>query len=119
MPFYDVHGLRSDGRGTLNYTITGTDSETNAANLNVYQAGVEANVNYQRFPHQLGHENLGEFPDYTSGTLTQQFRRQDVNPGEDYAIRVQELKSNVKWRVNDVPKVRVDVWGSKKRAIAR
>ena len=64
-PFYDIDGLRSDGRRTLNYTITGTDAETNAANLNYYRPGVEANVNYQRFPHNLGHENLGEFPDYT------------------------------------------------------
>ncbi len=110
-PFYDFDGLHSDGQRTLNYTITGTDAETNAANLNFYRPGVEVNANYIRFPHQLGHENLGEFPDYTSPSSTEQFRRQDVNAGDDYAIRVQELKANVKWKVNDVLKVRVDVWG--------
>ena len=60
-PFYDFDGLHSDGQRTLNYTITGMDADTNAANLNFYQPGVEVNVNYQRFPHDLGHENLGEF----------------------------------------------------------
>ncbi len=125
-PFYDVDGLRSDGQRTLNYTITGTDSETNAVNLNFYRPGVEANVNYQRFPHDLGHENLGEFPFYTPNTpplpyippslspntgANTQFREQDLNPGEDSAIRVQEVKSNFKWKVNDNLKVRLDVWG--------
>ena len=78
--------------------------------MNFYRPGVEANAEYQRFPHQLLHENLGEFPNFDA-TGAQQFRRQDVNPGEDYAIRVQELKANFKWRVNDVVKVRLDVFG--------
>jgi hypothetical protein len=124
-PFYDVDGLHSDGRRTLNYTVTGTDSETNALNLNFYQPGVEANVDYQRFPHLLGHENLGEFPSGTAldnndngaagiHARQQQFLRQDNNIGEDYAFRVQELKSNFKWTVNDSVKVRLDVWGLRK-----
>lgn len=113
-PFYDLDGIHSDGRRTLNYTITGTDAESNAANANYYQNGVQVNANYIRFPHQLRHENLGEFPNYTDPTSTQQFRRQDVNAGEDYAIRVQELKANVKWQISDTLKARVDVWSLKK-----
>ena len=109
-PFYDFDGIRSDGQRTLNYTITGTDAESNAANLNFYRPGLEINADYQRFPHQLLHENLGEFPNYDV-TGTEQFRRQDVNPGDDYAIRVQELKANFKYKVNDALKVRLDVWG--------
>jgi hypothetical protein len=112
-PFYDVDGIRSDGKRTLNYTVTGTDAETNAVNMNFYRPGIQANVDYQRFPHQRLHENLGEFPNFNV-TGAQQFRRQDVNPGEDYAIRVQELKANFKWQVNETAKVRLDVWGMKK-----
>jgi hypothetical protein len=114
-PFYDFDGLSTDGHRTANYTITGTDAETNAANLNYYQPGSEANISFQRFPHQLGHENLGEFPDanqnITGINSAQQFRRQDVNAGEDSAVRVEELKANFKYQVNDVLKVRLDVWG--------
>jgi hypothetical protein len=121
-PFFDIDGIRSDGRRTLNYTITGTDAESNDLNLNFYRPGVEVNVNYQRFPHLLGHENLGEFLYGTqldnndagaSGITTrqQQFLRQDNNIGEDYAIRVQELRSNFKWTINDKLRARLDVWG--------
>ncbi len=114
-PFYDIDGLSTDGRRTVNYTITGTDAETNAVNLNYYQPGAEANINFQRFPHDLGHENLGEFPANTVDAPTfkqgYQFREQDLDPGEDSAIRVQELKANFKWKVNDVLKVRLDLWG--------
>jgi hypothetical protein len=123
-PFYDVDLLRTDGTRTLNLTITGMDQETNAANLNFYRPNVEVNADYQRFPHNYGHENLGEFPGDTpanlqaanSGTDPQnfqkgQFIRQDMNAGEDYAFRVQELKTNFKWRINDDLRVRLDVWG--------
>ncbi len=112
-PFYDVDGIRSDGQRTLNYTITGTDAESNAATLNFYRPGIEANVDYLRYPHQLLHENLGEFPNFDT-TGSQQFRRQDVNAGDDYAIRVQEVKANFKCKVSDILKVRLDVWGMKK-----
>ena len=103
----------------MNYTLTGTDSESDDATLNFYRPGVEANVNYQRFLHDLGHENLSEFPFYTpatppppyTGNNATQFREQDLSPGEDSAVRVQELRSNFKWQVNDVVKVRLDVWG--------
>lgn len=114
-PFFSVDGIHSDGWRTLNYTLNGMDKETTAINVNFYRPDHEINFDYQRFPHNLGHENLGEFPNFTSNSATvplaAQFRRQDANPGEDYAIRVQELKANYKWKVSDGFKVRLDVWG--------
>jgi hypothetical protein len=121
-PFYDVDWLSSDGCRTLNATITGTDSETNAVGMNFYRPGFQANVDYQRFPHNYGHENLGEFvasgpSDNTdngakgTNVRTQQFLRQDLNPGDDYAFRVQEFKSSFKGRLTDDLKLRLDVWG--------
>ncbi|MGD0897308.1 MAG: hypothetical protein ABR915_05685 [Thermoguttaceae bacterium] len=111
-PFYDIDALRSDGCRTLNLTITGMDEETSAATVNFYRPDVQVNVDYQRFIHNYGHDNLGQFTQAsTAGNTDNRFLRQDVNPGEDYAFRVQELKANFKWMINDDLKVRLDVWG--------
>jgi predicted porin len=111
-PFYNVDTLRSDGCRTLNFSMTGTDEETNAASLNYFGPAVEANIEYQRFVHNYGHDNLGQFTDSGStAASTQPLIRQDLNTGEDYAIRVQEFKESFKARLTDDIKVRLDVWG--------
>jgi hypothetical protein len=121
--FYDVDALRSDGTRTLNFSATGTDSETNDLNLHYFGPALEANVNYQGFVHNLGHDNLGQFTD-SGGTNNntdngttganirgQQILRQDLNVGEDYAIRVQELRTSFKGQLTPDLRIRLDVWG--------
>jgi len=121
--FYDVDMLRSNGDRTLNFSATGTDRESNDLNLNYFGPAMEANVNYQGFVHNLGHDNLGQFTD-SGGTNNntdngatgaavrgQQILRQDVNAGEDYAIRVQELRTSFKGQLTPDLKIRLDVWG--------
>ncbi|MGA2064546.1 MAG: hypothetical protein ABSG86_06245 [Thermoguttaceae bacterium] len=126
--FYDVDMLRSNGTRTLDFTANGTDPDANNVYLHYFGPGLagqglEANVNYQSFIHNLGHDNLGQFTD-SGGTNNntdngatganirgQQFLRQDFNPGEDYAIRVQEFKANFKAELTPDLRIRLDVWG--------
>ena len=116
-PMFDIDGIRSNGRRTLNYTLTGMDSETSDAVLNYYQPGFQADVQYQRFPHRLNHDPLLQFTDVFDPAKPADFNvvKQDLNVGKDYAIRVQELKSSFKGRLTDDIKVRLDVWGMDKQ----
>jgi hypothetical protein len=117
-PFFDVDGFRSNGKRTLDYTITGTDNESTAARLDFYQPRFRANLDYQRYPHQLGHDPLNQFVDVNrANNLPQdsfQTVKEDLNVGQDYAIRVQELKARFKGQVTKDLKVRLDVWGMEK-----
>lgn len=115
-PFFDVDGLRSDGEKTLDFTVTGTDNESTKANLSYYRPGFEANVEYDRFLRQLGHDPMDQFTDVNATPKPAQYNvvREDLNVGRDYAIRVQELKANFKGQLTEYMKVRLDVWGMSK-----
>jgi hypothetical protein len=112
-PFFDVDGIRSDGNKTLDYTVTGTDTETTDARFNYYQPGFGANVDYQRYPRRLEHNPLNQFTDVFDKNKPADFNvvKQDMNVGQDYAIRVQQLKASFKGRLTDNVKVRLDLWG--------
>jgi hypothetical protein len=115
-PFWDLDGLSSDGRQTLNYYGTGTDNESSKAGLNYYRGDFRANVDYERFIHRLDHDPLSNMPD-TDAALTSIYPRvmkSDLNVGQDYVMRVQELNASFKGKLSDNLKARLDVWGMQK-----
>jgi hypothetical protein len=117
--FWDVDGLSSDGTRTLNFTATGNDQETTLGKLYVYTPGFEANVDYERFIHRLDHDPLDNIANTTPAVVAStvpapKIIKQDLNLGQDYAVRVQELNTSFKKDISDNLRVRLDVWGMEK-----
>ncbi len=128
-PFWDADGFSSDGTRTVGITATGTDNETTYAKVYFFQNNLTATLDYERFLHRLDHDPLKDmpnlfqpfppFPDGRSlpnnpGGNDPLVMKQDINVGRDYAIRVQEFKSTIKWVATDNFRARVDVWGMEK-----
>ncbi len=128
-PFWDVDGLSSNGTRTLGITATGNDQETTLGKVHYYQPGVTVDVGYQRFLHELDHDPLDDMATQNPTNLSPlppnsvnpsdtsalpKIVKQDLGAGQDYAIRVQELKGSFKWNVCDNVKARLDVWGLEK-----
>jgi hypothetical protein len=117
-PFWDFDGISSDGRQTLNVYGTGTDNESSKAGLNYYRGNFRANVDYDRFIHRRDHDPLNDMPNPSAAQLSPpqdpKIIKQDLNVGQDYAVRVQELKASFKGKLSDNLKARLDVWGMQK-----
>lgn len=118
-PFYDLDTLITNGTETLDLTITGMDNEANNAHARYYGPGMKANVQFQRFLRQLDHDPLQGFAATPPGTVPANnvdVVTTDLNLGQDYAIRVEQLdarfsgpigdEGNVKWKMN--------LWGMRK-----
>ena len=117
--FWDLDGLSSDGTRTVNVTATGTDQDTTLGKLYYYQPGLSANVDYERFTHGLDHDPLDNIANTTPAVVSStnpspKIIKQDLNLGQDYAVRVQELNACFKKNITDDLKVRLDVWGMEK-----
>ncbi|MAT68320.1 MAG: hypothetical protein CMJ58_02235 [Planctomycetaceae bacterium] len=115
-PFWDVDGIRSDGVRTVDMTLTGLDQEANDAFLNYYGPRLSANVRYQRYQRRLDHDPL---PGYDLDNPTppgpdDNVVSQDLNVGDDYAIRVQQLDARFKGDITDNLKWRLNLWGMRK-----
>jgi len=128
-PFWDADGLLSDGDRTFNFHATGVESEATQAGLRYYRGpGLTVDTNYNRYIHRLDHKPPTGFNDGPFGTLAPPFPAplpnanpgnvaqfaQDLNMGQDYAIRVQELKAGFKGNLTDNIRWRLNVWGLKK-----
>jgi hypothetical protein len=117
-PFFDIDGLSSEGTKTVGVTVTGTDNESTHGNVYYYKNGLTAKVDYERFPHQLNHDPLNNIPGPEAATvsppLDPKIIKQDLNVGQNYVLRVQELNASFKKQLTDDLQVRLDVWGLKK-----
>ena len=113
-PFWDVDGISSDGERTLDFTLSGLDNEANNVRALYYGPDGSAKVRYNRFLRRQDHDPLTGVD--RAGPLgpNDNVVSEDLNLGEDYAIRVQQfdakfqghLTENIKWRVN--------MWGQRK-----
>ncbi len=81
------------------------------------RAGFEARVDYDAFPHNLGHEPLSNMLTPSATTPNSSIVKQDLNVGQDYAIQVQEFKANLLGQLTDNLRWRVDLWGMEKEGI--
>lgn len=128
--FFDVDGLFSDGSQTADFYATGTEDESTQTGLYVYRPLFSADINYQRFIHRLEHDPLDNFsnnlfpsqPRFDAqdgnltnpGSLNRAMMQQDLNVGDEYAIRVQEFEADFKGRLTQNVNWRLDLWGMRK-----
>jgi hypothetical protein len=110
-PFWDADGIWSNGNQTVDYFATGNDNETSDAGLYWYNPAFTADIDFQRFLHRVDHEPLYGFDRFPG---SQAVATDDLNLGEDYAIRVQELDVTFKGRISENFKWKVDLWGMRK-----
>ncbi|MFO7901512.1 MAG: hypothetical protein ACQESR_03295 [Planctomycetota bacterium] len=131
-PFWDLDGLSSDGWRTFDFFATGTNSETTDAGLYFYGGpGLSVDADYDRFLHRFGHDPLGgpRIPDVDgvfppeggfydppldNGDPGSVMHGDDLDVGEDHAIRVQEMDVDFEGRLTDNIRWRLNVWGLKK-----
>lgn len=119
-PFFDVDGITSDGLKTIDFTLTGTENESNIARGYFYSPLFSADLDYRRFIHRLGHKPLEGFnptpitdpadPNYDSRTMW----GEDLNVGDDYALRVQQLDIGFQGNLNENVRWRLNLWGMRK-----
>ena len=90
--------------------------------------GFSADVDYRRFIHRLGHEPIGGpragpalsaeggfyNPPLASTRRATRCLGEDFNPGEDYALRVQQLDANFGGNLTQNLRWKLNVWGMKK-----
>lgn len=127
--FVDVDGMWSDGDRTMNFYANNTDPETSAARVQYYDGGFKADVSYQRFIHELDHDPLNNINTVNSTMQaggpkanntdpdTYRIFKTDLGAGQDYAVRVQELKASFKLATSQDFKVRLDVWNQQKDGV--
>jgi len=116
-PFFDVDGLSSNGDRTLDFVLSGFDNETNNAQVAYYGPGMSGKVRFNRFLHRLDHDPLQGFPRPTPPAVpgpSDNVIVEDLNVGEDYAIRVQQLDARFQGRMSDNVKWRLNLWGMRK-----
>ena len=91
-PFWDLDFLKSNGESTLDLFGAGLDNETTQSGLYLFTPAYEANLRYGRFLHRLDHDPLVNMPQPVSGA---EIIAEDLNVGEDYAVRVQDFRTDI------------------------
>lgn len=115
-PFWDLDGIWTDRQRTLDFTLTGLDNEANYARAYFYGGpNLTARLEYDRFLRHLDHDPLSVF-DLDSGAPAASDNEvgEDLNVGEDYAIRVQQLDARFRGQLTQNLKWRLNVWGLRK-----
>jgi hypothetical protein len=117
-PFWDLDTIVSNGTDTLDLTLTGLDNEANNARALYYGPGGKANVKFQRFQRQLDHDPPAGFiatpPGPPNPGPVDDVVTTDLNFGQDYAIRVDQLDAKFSGRVSDNVKWKLNLWGMRK-----
>ena len=103
--FTDLDGLFSDGQRTVNLSGSFLDNETGQAGVDYFGPRLAADFDLQRYLHRLDHDPLTNMGDMQSG---QETIREDLNVGEDYAIRVEDVKTSFEGRLSEHVKARLN-----------
>lgn len=115
-PFWDIDGLWTDGMSTLDLTLTGLDNEATSARGYHYTPNLTTKLRYDRFLRRWDHDPLTGFD--LNGPVAQgpddRIVSEDLNVGEDYAIRVQRLDLRFQGRLTKNVKWKLNLWGMRK-----
>jgi hypothetical protein len=107
-PFWDIDGLWTNGTRSLNYSATGTDNDSTRAKIQYFGPNSQGFFDFTRFPHAQEHQNLDNMnasaiiPGTGPGS-GQPVIPQDLNKGQDYAIRVNQYEAQYKFNVLGKP----------------
>ena len=145
-PFWDLDGITSNGVQTIDFFATGPEDEANQAGLYVYGGpGLSMDLDYDRYIHRLGHDPYGGSPltpfnpanPLTTGfpplggffdpplnantgvtpTRGNAMWGQDLNVGQDYALRVQQLDLKFKGQLTENLSWGLNVWEMRKQGL--
>jgi hypothetical protein len=102
-PFWDIDTIRSNGRGTVDLWGSQLNSESWDLRSHFYQNGFSGDVNFEQFPHLLENSPLAGGSRQSNSPVV----IDNLNVGEDSAIRVQQLKlafkgpltKNIQWKI--------------------
>ncbi len=111
-PFWNVDLLKSNGESTLDLQVSGLDNETSQTSLYLFTPSYEANLRYERFIHRLVHDPLLNMPRPGSGA---EIIAEDVDAGDDYAVRIQDIRTDVSGQLAENVKYDLDVWFRRKK----
>jgi len=121
-PFWTVGSLIGDGLQTWDFSAAGLDREATDVFMRVYGPSVDADIQYQRYIRHTEPDRLLNFPQPvpehanpgSDPSTSGEFLAEDLNVGQDYAIRVQQLKANFHGRLAKNAKWRLNVWSMRK-----
>lgn len=115
-PFWDVEAISSDGVQTWDLVMSGLDSDANDARLRYYGPNASAKVNYQNYLRHLDHDPLTgyDLDNSVPPGPNDKVVSEDLNVGEDYAIRVQQLDAKLQGKLADNLKWRLNLWSQRK-----
>ncbi len=115
-PFWNVDAISSDGTRTWDISLSGLDNEANDARFRYYGPLMRADVEFERYLRRLDHKPLAGFnlngpvaPGADDNVVVD-----DLNMGEEYAIRVQELDARFRGQLTKNLKWKLDVWTQRK-----
>jgi hypothetical protein len=114
--FFDVDTLVSDGTQSLDLVLSGLDNEANNVRAKYYSPHLSADVRFQRFLRRWDHDPMAA-PDVGPPVPPENPNdvvSDDLNVGEDYAIRVQQLNAKFKGHLADNLSWKVNVWSMRK-----
>jgi hypothetical protein len=107
-PFWDTAGLWTNGTRTLNFSASGPDNEDTQAKIQYFGPNSQGFINFNRFIHAEEHENFNNMnasalvPGTGPGS-GQPIIAQDLNPGTNYAIRVDQYEAQYKFNLVGQP----------------
>ncbi len=102
-PFWDIDTIRSNGQGTVDLWASQLNSDSYDLRSHFFENGYTANVDFEQFPHLLQNQPLAGGSRQSSSPVV----TDNLNVGEDSAIRVQQLKvatqgpltDNIQWKL--------------------
>lgn len=114
--FWDVDAISSDGVRTWDVVLSQLDGEAYDAHVRFFGPNLSARVNFEQYLRRLEHDPLAGY-DLNSGvppTAADKVVTQDLNVGQDYAFRVEQLDSRFKGNITDNLQWKLDLWGQRK-----
>ncbi len=114
--FWDIDGLQTTGDRTFNFFATGLDNDTTQGMLQYYGPLMRARIDAQQFLHRLDHDpinNIANRPLPVPAGFSGIYKT-DLNAGDNYAIRVEQLNGEMVTYLADNVKFRVQFFGMKK-----
>jgi hypothetical protein len=117
-PFWDWDTILSDGVQTWDVTLSGLDNEANNARVLFYGPNLTGKAYFNRFLRRLDHDPLAGFASTPPGppdpAAVDDVVTTDLNIGEDYAIRVEQLDARFQGPLTENLKWRLNLWGMRK-----
>ena len=114
--FWDIDAISSDGERTWDMSLSQLDGEAYDANVRYYGPNTSARFKFEQYLRHLDHDPLAGYnlDNPAPPTNADKVVTQDLNVGQDYAIRVQNLDARFKGYITDNLKWKLNLWGQRK-----